>query len=163
MGGATPLLGLAACQLLNLRPDDILALPGRLTREYGIAADVVAAAVSHFSVQTLGYAHLSPGNFLPEFPLIQSCSFLVPSIIHFRKLQRLLGLGAENLINVSVDLDGRVEIGLIVPRVRCPHAHVNDRIGSEILGAVAFKQLDHFVIRYGPAWLITRESRARCR
>ncbi|MEY9606275.1 glutamate/tyrosine decarboxylase-like PLP-dependent enzyme [Bradyrhizobium japonicum] len=108
-GGATPLLDLAAWQLLNLHPDDILALPGRLTREYGIAADVVAAAVSRFSVQTLGCASFAR-KFLAEVPL--DPVVFVPGTKHysFPKAAALLGLGAENLINVSVDLDGRMEI-----------------------------------------------------
>lgn len=109
VGGAAPLLGLSIWQLLNLRPDDVLALPGRLTREYGIASDVVAAAVGRFSVQTLGYASFAK-KFLAGVPL--DPVVFVPGTKHysFPKAAALLGLGAENLINVSVDLDGRMEM-----------------------------------------------------
>ena len=107
-GAQKTLINLDHWQLLNLVGDDVLALPGRLTAEYGISREVVTNAVGAFSIQALGW--LGFGRmFLANVP---DPVFTVPGSKHysFPKAAAVLGIGAANLINIEVDLDARQDI-----------------------------------------------------
>lgn len=95
-------------QLLNLAADDILDLPRRMNTEFGIAVDSVTTAVGAYSLQSLGWLGFGK-KFLATFP---DPVFTVPGSKHysFPKAAAVLGIGAANLINVSVDLDGRQDL-----------------------------------------------------
>jgi len=94
--------------LLNLKADDILALPARLTRDHSIGRDTVTAAVARFSVQNMGIQEFSRrfmnGQAAPVF--------LVPGTKHysFPKAAAVLGIGSSNMIDVPVDLDARMDV-----------------------------------------------------
>ncbi len=98
--------------LLNLRGDDILALPERLQQEAGIAADVITAAVNNYSLQSLGLSEFTR-RFLGE--LAHSPLFFVPGTKHysFPKAAALLGMGAANMVDVALDLDARMDINAL--------------------------------------------------
>ena len=98
--------------LLNLRGDDILALPERLQREMGIPAATVNAAVNNYSLQTLGMGEFAR-RFLAD--LTHAPVFFVPGTKHysFPKAAALLGIGAANMIDVAVDLAARMDLAAL--------------------------------------------------
>ena len=57
-GRREPLVSLDTWSLLNLKVDDILALPGRLTAEHGISGDAITEAMAGHSLQHLGMQEL---------------------------------------------------------------------------------------------------------
>lgn len=121
--GRIPVADADAWALLNIAVDDILDLPARLTREYGIMREAISEAVSAHAVQSLGLS-----DFLSEHG-IASPVFLVPGTKHysFPKAAALLGLGAGRrrptqpsekselggMIDVAVDLDARMDIAAL--------------------------------------------------
>ena len=108
-GESALLTELDTWSLLNLKADDILALPERLNVEYQISAAEVTEAVSNYSPQHLGMQEFS-GEFLSE--LKESPVLLTPGTKHysFNKAAGLLGIGVRNMINVAVDRDARMSI-----------------------------------------------------
>lgn len=108
-GKSVPLISLDTWQLLNLKADDILALPTRLTQEYQIAREAIADAVSKYSLQNLGILGFER-QFLIE--VTKSPVFFVPGTKHysFPKAAAVLGIGAANMIDVPVDLDARMDV-----------------------------------------------------
>lgn len=119
-GGTKPLRDLTTWELLNLPVDDILALSGRLTTEFGIDIkdrDKIARALAPYSLQTLGLAEFAR-RFLDDEG-IGDPVVLVPGSKHysFPKAASLLGLGAANLINVPVDKDARQSLEALRQRL----------------------------------------------
>ncbi|BAZ22773.1 group II decarboxylase family protein [Kalymmatonema gypsitolerans NIES-4073] len=108
-GEIAPLIKLDTWSLLNLKGDDILALPGRLTKEYQIPREAIAQAMSKYSLQNLGIQEFSR-QFLSDIP--KSPIFFVPGTKHysFPKAAALLGIGASNMIDVPVDTNARMSI-----------------------------------------------------
>lgn len=111
-GGTVRLVDADPWTLLNLPGDDVLALPGRLTDEYGIDRDAVTQALAPHSVQTLGLGEAARRYLGPEMgaPVL-----LVPGTKHysFPKAAALLGLGAAQMIDIPVDLDARLDVGAL--------------------------------------------------
>ncbi len=107
-GGARRLVDIDPWDVLNLRADDVLALPGRLQQEFGIHGEDVGKAIARFSVQTLGLVEFHR-RFLRDLP---SPVLFVPGTKHysFPKAAALLGIGAENLRDVPVDLEARLDV-----------------------------------------------------
>ena len=93
--------------LLNLKGDDILALPIRLQQEYQIEAATINDAISKYSLQNLGIQEFSR-LFLAN--LAHSPVVIVPGTKHysFAKTTALLGIGSANIIDVPVDKDARM-------------------------------------------------------
>jgi glutamate/tyrosine decarboxylase-like PLP-dependent enzyme len=108
-GQSAPLLELDTWSVLNLKADDILALPTRLTNEYQISRDVVTASLAQYSLQSLGIQEFSR-RFLSQME--NSPVFFVPGTKHysFPKAAAVLGIGASNMIDVPVDKDARMNI-----------------------------------------------------
>lgn len=109
IGGSKPLIELDNWSLLNLKGDDILALPARLTKDYQITSDIITKALSKYSLQNLGLQDFSR-QFLGDIE--SSPVFLVPATKHysFPKAAAVLGIGASNVIDVPVDEDARMSI-----------------------------------------------------
>lgn len=111
--GRRALLGaLDAWSLLNLKVDEILALPARLTQEYGISSDTITAAMAGHSLQHLGIQELYRrcGADLPCSPV-----FLVPATKHysFPKAAAVLGIGSANVLDIPVDCDARMSLSAL--------------------------------------------------
>jgi len=108
-GEAVLLRELDAWAACNLRGDDILALPARLTAEYGISAEVITQAMARVSPQALGM-HGFFSRYAGELrspPVI-----VVPATKHysFPKAAAILGLGAANVLDVPLDDNARMSI-----------------------------------------------------
>lgn len=108
-GGSAALIELDTWSLLNLKADDILALPTRLTEHYQIPRETVVTALSNYSLQNLGMADFSR-RFMAD--INATPVFLVPGTKHysFPKAAALLGIGASNMLDVPVDADARMSI-----------------------------------------------------
>ncbi|NEQ73817.1 MAG: decarboxylase [Okeania sp. SIO2C9] len=108
-GELKPLIKFDTWSLLNLRGDDILALPSRLTQEYEIDSEAIAQALSKYSLQNIGIQEFSR-QFLRD--IAASPVFLVPGTKHysFPKAAAILGIGSSNIINVPIDKDARMSI-----------------------------------------------------
>ncbi|NEQ37240.1 MAG: decarboxylase [Okeania sp. SIO3I5] len=108
-GESKLLIELDTWSLLNLKSDDILALPSRLTQEYEINSEAIAEAVSKYSLQNIGIQEFSH-KFLRDIAALPV--FLVPGTKHysFPKAAAILGIGSSNIINVPVDEDARMSI-----------------------------------------------------
>jgi len=106
-GGSGLIRELTSWELLNLRADDILALPTRLSEEFQIPREAVTDALGAFSLQNMGIQAFA-SRFLGEFK--KPPVFLVSGTKHysFPKAAAILGLGASNMIDVPVDLDARM-------------------------------------------------------
>lgn len=108
-GGSEELINLENWQILNLNIDDVLALPIRLSSEYHIDRTVVSKEVAKYSLQNLGLvgfaSQLLQDN--ESSPIV-----LVPGTKHysFPKAAALLGLGSNQLVDVNVDLDARLDL-----------------------------------------------------
>ncbi|MFN6474435.1 MAG: pyridoxal phosphate-dependent decarboxylase family protein [Nostoc sp. SerVER01] len=108
-GNSAVLIKLDTWSVLNLKSDDILALPLRLTNEYQISRDAITEALSKYSLQNLGIQEFSR-EFLSDIQ--QPPVFFVPGTKHysFPKAAALLGIGASNMIDVPVDTNARMSI-----------------------------------------------------
>jgi glutamate/tyrosine decarboxylase-like PLP-dependent enzyme len=107
-GSKAKLIELDTWQLLNLDADVVLAIPARLSGQFGIEPKLVTERISRWSVQTLGLAAFA-GRFLGD---IGPLRVFVPGSKHysFPKAVALLGLGADSLQNIPVDLDARLDV-----------------------------------------------------
>lgn len=129
-----------AWTLLNVSVDSILALPMRLTREFGISREVVSDALSKHTAQATGLAEFSRRH-LTE---LRQPVFFVPGTKHysFPKAAALLGIGSSNMIDVAVDLDARLDMAALRQHLercvaeRCPVLTVVSVIGSTEESAV---------------------------
>ena len=109
-GQRKPLASLDTWQLLNLKADDVLELPARITTDFPkIKRDDLTKALEEYSIQRLGFQNFSK-RFLSDFE--NTPVFLVPGTKHysFPKAAALLGIGASNMIDVSVDTRARLDI-----------------------------------------------------
>ncbi|HET6889845.1 MAG TPA: pyridoxal-dependent decarboxylase, partial [Pyrinomonadaceae bacterium] len=108
-GETQPLRSLDLWSLLNLRADDVLALPLRLSTEFGLDRKTITSALEKYSLQNLGLQEFSR-RFLSGID--SSPVFLVPGTKHysFPKAAAVLGIGAANMIDVPVDNDARLSI-----------------------------------------------------
>lgn len=107
--GRARLVALSPWELLNLQADDVLEIPARLEREFGISMVDLNEAIGRFSLQQLGLADFGQ-RFLGG---MGGARVLVPGTKHYShpKAVALLGLGAGSLINVALDRDARQDLG----------------------------------------------------
>ncbi len=92
-------------QLFNLKADDVLNLPSRLTEEYGILD--VDDILEGYTLQELGFL-----GFRQQFaPKAHDPVILAPATMHYSwpKGAALLGLGRASVKFIPVDLDGRMD------------------------------------------------------
>lgn len=108
-GRALALASLDTWSILNLKVDDILALPGRLEAEHGLSSGAITEAMSRHSLQHLGILEATR-RYLGD--LKASPVILVPATKHysFPKGAAVLGLGSANVIDVPVDHDARMSL-----------------------------------------------------
>lgn len=95
--------------VLNLSIDGVLDIPKRINTEYGIEIAAINEAISHYSVQEIGYLQILQ-KYLPgiqESP-VSICS----GTRHYSwpKGAAILGIGAANMWNIPVDLKARMDI-----------------------------------------------------
>lgn len=109
-GERKPLASLDTWQLLNLKCDDVLEMPARITTEFpAIKRDAVTKALEKYSLQQLGFQNFSR-KFLAEIE--HAPIFTVPGTKHysFPKAAALVGIGAANMIDIAVDREARLNV-----------------------------------------------------
>ncbi|MBD0326339.1 MAG: decarboxylase, partial [Pyrinomonadaceae bacterium] len=111
-GGEAKLAELDNWQLLNLAADDVLALPERINKDYGIAVSALTDILAKYSLQNLGMTEFA-NRYVSDIK--PSPVFLVPGTKHysFPKAAAVLGIGASNMIDVAVDNQGRMDIDVL--------------------------------------------------
>lgn len=102
------LLDLEPWDLVNLPNDVILDLPRRLTAEAGLSPARVARILDAYSVQAMGLAAF-------QQEVLQGLHLgvvLAPATAHYSwdKAVTILGLGAQTLRRVEVDVDARMSV-----------------------------------------------------
>jgi glutamate/tyrosine decarboxylase-like PLP-dependent enzyme len=107
-GSTRKLVDLSDWELLNLGVDEILHIPERITRQYGISAETLTDVMNHYSIQNIGFDQIK--GFLDEE--IQQPVVMAPSDMHYSwpKSAAVLGIGANNVKKIHVDLDARMRI-----------------------------------------------------
>ncbi len=108
-GGTAKLTDLDNWSLMNLGIDEVIGMSPRLQSEFGLSEDAIKAVLNTYSVQNIGLAdmHRTYLRDVTQLPVI-----MAPSTRHYSwpKGAALLGLGANNVWDTHVDLDGRMEI-----------------------------------------------------
>ncbi|KAK7438594.1 hypothetical protein VKT23_017929 [Stygiomarasmius scandens] len=92
--------------LLNLSPSTVADIPKRLYDNYGISSDALSDVLRPFSIQTLGMEELNK-----RFKIEQHAKYMVSIANHYSwpKGCAIAGIGRENLIEIGVDLDIRMD------------------------------------------------------
>ncbi len=102
-----------AWELLNLPIEEVLDLPARVTRETGLTSESLAAYMSRYTVAALGMAGAYQ-EYLLRHGLVNPPILTAPATNHYSwpKAAALLGIGANQLWSIDVDLDARQEVDL---------------------------------------------------
>ncbi|MEQ9672332.1 pyridoxal-dependent decarboxylase [Coleofasciculus sp. G2-EDA-02] len=110
-GTQKPLLSLDTWTMLNLKADDILNIPARLTSECGIDDELVKNTIEDtpYTLQKMGMRAFAQ-EFLSEVP--EQPVYFVPGTKHYSwpKAGALLGIGSNQMIDISIDKDARMNI-----------------------------------------------------
>ncbi|KAE8356184.1 pyridoxal phosphate-dependent transferase [Aspergillus coremiiformis] len=106
-GTEMPFKNLKTWDLLNLRPSEILDIPTRLYKEYGISASFLQSALGPYLIQTVGMEGL-----VKKFDMKQPVKYFISAAKHYSwpKGGAITGLGSESFVNVKVDRDARLDI-----------------------------------------------------
>lgn len=98
-------------ELLNLPADEILDLPSRIEKDYDINTDELTAYLQNYSIQNVGFDGIN--DYLDIN--IQRPVVMAPSDCHYSwpKSAAVLGIGANNLKKIFVDLDARMRVDLL--------------------------------------------------
>ncbi|PLB54096.1 PLP-dependent transferase [Aspergillus steynii IBT 23096] len=108
-------------ELLNLRPEVVLDLPAMLHRTFGISQRFLDTALAKYSVQNAGKEVLDK-----RFGIDKQMQFILGKTNHYSwgKGGGILGIGANNVVGVDVDLTGRIDLELL-------KAHLQERLDNK--------------------------------
>ncbi|MEB3177933.1 MAG: pyridoxal-dependent decarboxylase [Nostocaceae cyanobacterium] len=109
-GTSSPIGSLDTWALLNLSVDEILSFSNRLIEEYNVDPGAFNAAVSPYSIQNMGFL-----DFFQKFLVgtgVGDPVVIVPASKHYSlpKGAAIVGLGANNMHTVPLDVDGRMDV-----------------------------------------------------
>lgn len=95
--------------VLNLPIDEVLDIPTRINKQYGIDAATINSTISDYSVQNIGY-HQILRKYLPS--ICESPVSICSGTRHYSwpKGAAILGIGADNMWNIPVDLNARMDL-----------------------------------------------------
>jgi glutamate/tyrosine decarboxylase-like PLP-dependent enzyme len=93
-------------ELLNLTPNEVLDLPGRLSSQFGIPIPRLENILAQYSIQSVGKAKLDLAFNITEPP-----QYLIGPTNHYSwaKGTAITGIGRDNLIELKLDLDARLD------------------------------------------------------
>ncbi|KAL5521195.1 hypothetical protein ACEPAG_9118 [Sanghuangporus baumii] len=106
--GSTKLLkDCSAWEMLNLPVAVVLDIPDRLYNEYSITSKFLEDALYSHLVQTIGKDVL-----MQKWDIKLQPTVVVPSTHHYSwpKSGALTGIGSDNVVNIDVDIDARMNI-----------------------------------------------------
>jgi glutamate/tyrosine decarboxylase-like PLP-dependent enzyme len=108
-GTKAVLVNLDSWTLLNLPIDEVLAIPNKLSTQYSINITDVSNAIANYTVQNIGY-HDILSKYLPD--ITATPVSIASSTRHYSwpKGAAILGIGANNMWSVPVDLNARIDL-----------------------------------------------------
>ena len=108
-GEKATLLNLDDWDILNLPIDEILAIPDNISSQYDIDISVLGNLVADYSVQSIGF-HNILSKYLPD--ISEAPVSLCSATRHYSwpKGAAILGMGANNMINIAVDNRARMNL-----------------------------------------------------
>lgn len=106
-GKSKGLLGATAWELLNVKADDVLALPGRITEKTGLKRKAVESLIQKHTLQ-----HAGIPEFCRSWHEFGDLVFLCSATGHYSlpKASTLLGFGKGAMLPIRVDLDARMSM-----------------------------------------------------
>ncbi|KAJ7767800.1 pyridoxal phosphate-dependent transferase [Mycena metata] len=126
-------------QLLNLTPDQVLGLAGRLTTEYGVSAAFVEKVMEKYIIQTVGKDALEA-----EFK-IAPCRYLISATNHYSwpKAAAITGIGSNNLVEIAIDERARMNTTDLDDKLRfCLDNHIAVYAVVAIMGSTEHGAVD---------------------
>ncbi|GJE96935.1 PLP-dependent transferase [Phanerochaete sordida] len=109
-GQSKVLAEMSLWELLNLTPKAILDVPRRLESEYGITPTYLDTVLGKYIVQTRGKQAVEL-----EWGMKVSPRYFISATKHYSwpKGAALAGLGSENMIDVDIDVNARVDAAVL--------------------------------------------------
>ncbi|KAF9463112.1 pyridoxal phosphate-dependent transferase [Collybia nuda] len=94
-------------ELLNLKPGEVMELPVRLSAQFGISDTVLSRILEPYSIQTVGKQQLDL-----DFGITKPPQYLISRVNHYSwpKGAAITGIGRDNMIELPVDDDARLDI-----------------------------------------------------
>ncbi|KAG7093015.1 hypothetical protein E1B28_009312 [Marasmius oreades] len=108
-------------ELLNLTPTEVLDLPTRLTKQFGISQGTLDGILDRYSIQTVGKDRLDR-----DFDIKLPPQYLLSRANHYSwpKGAAILGIGKENMLELRVDDDARLDISHVREQLE---AHLSEK------------------------------------
>ncbi|KAI5818181.1 pyridoxal-dependent decarboxylase domain protein [Pyronema omphalodes] len=136
---------LTTWELLNLKVDDILAIPQRIYEQFGVSPAILQKAMDKHGVQSVGQAVLQKQYDVPPMKV------LITSTNHYSwpKACALTGIGSENMISIPINDDASMDTVILEQTLkecydkRQPVYAVIGIVGSTEEGAV--DDIDAFI------------------
>jgi glutamate/tyrosine decarboxylase-like PLP-dependent enzyme len=103
-------IDLDAWTLLNLKADDMLPLPKIIEEKFGITNDILTQILQKYSIQNIGFIEFY--NLYLKEEIQYSPVAMAPVTQHYSwpKSAAILGIGSNNMLGISVDLEGRMDL-----------------------------------------------------
>jgi glutamate/tyrosine decarboxylase-like PLP-dependent enzyme len=109
-GNIAKLVDLDTWTLLNLKADDVLSLPQTMDKKYGIPTATTAEVLQTYSLQNMGLLEFYNKYFKDEMKHHPVAFTPVTKHYSWPKSAAILGIGANNVLGVRVDVDGRMDL-----------------------------------------------------
>jgi glutamate/tyrosine decarboxylase-like PLP-dependent enzyme len=108
-GSLAVLKNLDSWTLLNLPIDEVLSIPEKISSQYNLKMEDVSNAIAGYTVQNIGY-HDILSKYLPD--ITKTPVSIASSTRHYSwpKGAAILGIGANNMWSVQVDLKARIDL-----------------------------------------------------
>ncbi len=108
-GTMATLVNLDSWAILNLPVDEILAMPNNIATQYHIDIATVSNTIANYTVQNIGYHDILTKH-VPDIK--QTPVSMCSATRHYSwpKGAAILGIGANNMWNIQVDLNARMDL-----------------------------------------------------
>jgi len=104
------LIDLDTWTLLNLKADDVLSLSQIIQDKYDITSDILTQVLQKYSIQNIGFIEFY--NLYLKKEIQYSPVAMAPVTQHYSwpKSAAILGIGSNNMLGISVDLEGHMDL-----------------------------------------------------
>ena len=108
-GSTAKLIDLDSWTILNLPIDEVLAIAENISKQYNIDPTVFGNLVTNYTVQSIGY-HDILSKYLPDIKTTPVSLCSATRHYSWPKGAAILGIGANNMISIPVDLKARMSM-----------------------------------------------------
>ena len=108
-GSTAKLIDLDSWTILNLPIDEVLAIAENISKQYNIDPTVFGNLVTNYTVQSIGY-HDILTKYLPDIKTTPVSLCSATRHYSWPKGAAILGIGANNMISIPVDLKARMSM-----------------------------------------------------